>query len=181
MAIFFGLQASEIYASMGWLAQIFRDAHISADTAGLLLAVAMAISVPVSLGLPALAARLPGQGILAVVLALFGLGGFAGLALAPAALPWLWAVLIGVANCSFPLALTLIGMRARTGPGVVQLSAFAQCFGYLLSVPGPILVGVLYQHTGGWKVPIAFMAAMLVPQTIAGVLAGRNRSVEDEM
>jgi CP family cyanate transporter-like MFS transporter len=181
MAIFFGLQASEIYASMGWLAQIFRDAHISADTAGLLLAVAMAISVPVSLGLPALAARLHGQGILAVVLALFGLGGFAGLALAPAALPWLWAVLIGVANCSFPLALTLIGMRARTGPGVVQLSAFAQCFGYLLSVPGPILVGVLYQHTGGWKVPIAFMAAMLVPQTIAGVLAGRNRSVEDEM
>ena len=102
-------------------------------------------------------------------------------ALAPATVPWLWAVLLGVANCAFPLALTMIGMRSRTGPGVVRLSAFAQCTGYLLSIPGPILVGALYQHTGGWGAPIALMVALLVPQTAAGVLAGRERHVEDEL
>jgi CP family cyanate transporter-like MFS transporter len=74
----------------------------------------------------------------------------------------------------------MIGLRARTEAGVGQLSAFAQCVGYLLAVPGPILVGLLYQSTGGWKVPIAFVAALLIPQTISGILAGRNRTIEDE-
>ena len=70
-----------------------------------------------------------------------------------------WAVLLGVANCAFPLALTMIGMRSRTAAGVVRLSAFAQCTGYLISIPGPLLVGALYQHSGGWGLPIALMAA----------------------
>jgi CP family cyanate transporter-like MFS transporter len=181
MAIFFGLQVSVIFCSMGFLAQIFRDAGVSSDVAGLLLAVAMVIGVPVSLVLPAIAGRMRSQGVLVVGLAAFGLAGFAGLWLAPAALPWVWAFLIGVASTSFPLALVMIALRARSDEGVLQLSAFAQCVGYLLAVPGPILVGVLHQITGGWTVPIAFMAALLVPQTISGLLAGRNRVIEDEI
>ena len=181
MAIFFGLQASVIFCSIGFLAQIFRDAGVSSDVAGLLLAVAMAIGVPVSLILPTMAARMRSQGALVVGLAVFGLAGFAGLWLAPAELPWVWAFLIGVASTSFPLALVMIALRARTEDGVVQLSAFAQCVGYLLSVPGPILVGVLHQYTGGWTVLIAFMAALLIPQTISGLLAGRDRVIEDEI
>ena len=78
------------------------------------------------------------------------------------------------------LALTMVGMRARTGPGVAQLSAFAQSTGYLISIPGPLLVGVLYQSSGGWGVPLALMAGLLVPQTVVGYLAGRDRTVEDE-
>lgn len=142
---------------------------------------AMAIGVPVSLVLPAIAGRMRSQGVLVVGLAVFGLAGFAGLWLAPAALPWVWAFLIGVASTSFPLALTMIALRARTEGGVVQLSAFAQCVGYMLSAPGPILAGVLHQYTVGWTVPIAFMAVMLIPQTISGLLAGRNRTIEDEI
>jgi CP family cyanate transporter-like MFS transporter len=181
MAIFFGLQVSVIFCAMGFLAQIFRDAHVSSNVAGLLLAVSMAIGVPVSLVLPAIAGRMRSQGVLVVGLAVFGLAGFAGLWFAPAAQPWVWAFLIGVSCTSFPLALTMIALRARTEGGVVELSAFAQCVGYLLAVPGPILVGVLRQYTGGWAVPIAFMVALLVPQTISGLLAGRNRTIEDEM
>lgn len=89
-------------------------------------------------------------------------------------------MLLGVANCAFPLALTMVGMRARTGGGVAQLSAFAQSTGYLISIPGPLLVGVLYQHSGGWGLPIALMAGLMVPQMIVGVVAGRDRTVEDE-
>jgi CP family cyanate transporter-like MFS transporter len=180
LAVFFGLQSTGAYVTMGWLPQIFRDAGVSADGAGLLLAVTMAISVPLSFVLPALAGRMRHQGGLAVALSLFGFAGYAGLWLAPAALPLLWALLLGMANCAFPLALTMIGMRSRSQPGVVRLSAFAQCTGYLLSIPGPVLVGALYQHTGGWGAPIALMVGLLVPQTAAGMLAGRDRHVEDE-
>ncbi|MDF2265303.1 CynX/NimT family MFS transporter [Streptomyces coacervatus] len=180
LAVFFGLQATAAYITMGWMAQIFRDAGVPASTAGLLLAVTMVMGVPLAFVIPRVATRLPHQGPIVLVLGACGLAGYAGLYLAPAAGAWAWALLLGVANCAFPLALTMVGMRARTGAGVAQLSAFAQSTGYLISIPGPLLVGVLYQHSGGWGLPIALMAALMVPQMVVGVLAGRNRTVEDE-
>ncbi|WP_367324162.1 CynX/NimT family MFS transporter [Streptomyces sp. HUAS ZL42] len=180
LAVFFGLQATAAYITMGWMAQIFRDAGVPASTAGLLLAVTMVMGVPLGFLIPRLAARLPHQGPIVLALGACGLAGYAGLYLAPAGGAWAWALLLGVANCAFPLALTMVGMRARTGVGVARLSAFAQSTGYLISIPGPLLVGVLYQHSGGWGLPIALMTALLVPQTVMGVLAGRDRTVEDE-
>ncbi|MEU6578625.1 CynX/NimT family MFS transporter [Streptomyces sp. NPDC046805] len=180
LAVFFGLQATAAYITMGWMAQIFRDAGVAASTAGLLLAVTMVMGVPLAFVIPRLATRLPQQGPIVLVLGLCGLSGYAGLYFAPAAGAWAWAVLLGVSNCAFPLALTMVGMRARTSAGVAQLSAFAQSTGYLISIPGPLLVGVLYQHSGGWGLPIALMAGLMLPQMAVGVLAGRDRTVEDE-
>ncbi|MFH9198251.1 CynX/NimT family MFS transporter [Streptomyces anulatus] len=180
LACFFGLQATAAYITMGWMPQIFRDAGVSAGTAGLLLAVTMAMGVPLAFVIPRVASRLKQQGPIVVVLGMCGLIGYGGLYLAPAAGAWAWALLLGVANCAFPLALTMIGMRARSGAGVVRLSAFAQSAGYLISIPGPLLVGVLYQHSGGWGLPIALMAGLMIPQMVAGILAGRDRTIEDE-
>ncbi|MFD4373263.1 CynX/NimT family MFS transporter [Streptomyces sp. NPDC058486] len=180
LACFFGLQATGAYITMGWMPQIFRDSGVPASTAGILLAVTMVMGVPLAFVIPRLATRMRSQGPIVVALGSCGLIGYTGLFLAPAGGAWVWAVLLGVSNCSFPLALTMIGMRSRTGAGVVRLSAFAQSVGYLISIPGPLLVGVLYQHSGGWGVPIALMGGLMVPQMIVGTLAGRDRTIEDE-
>lgn len=180
LAVFFGLQATAAYITMGWMPQIFRDAGVPAGTAGVLLAVTMVMGVPLAFVIPRVATRLPHQGPIVLVLGVCGLAGYAGLYLAPAGGAWAWALLLGVSNCAFPLALTMVGMRARSGPGVAQLSAFAQSTGYLISIPGPLLIGVLYQQSGGWGLPIALMAALMVPQMAVGFLAGRDRTVEEE-
>jgi CP family cyanate transporter-like MFS transporter len=177
LAVYFGLQATSAYVIMGWLPQIFRDSGLSAETAGLLFALTSVLGVPLSFVLAAVAGRLRDQRGVAVLLGAFGLAGYAGLWAAPAAAPWLWAVLLGVANCSFPLALTMIAMRGRDGATVIRLSAFAQSVGYLLSIPGPILVGALYQHTGGWRAPLAFVVCLMLPQIVAGFFAGRDRQI----
>ncbi|GAA3795929.1 CynX/NimT family MFS transporter [Streptomyces chiangmaiensis] len=180
LAVFFGLQATAAYITMGWMAQIFRDAGVAAGTAGVLLAVTMVMGVPLAFVIPRLASRLPHQGPIVIALGVCGFAGYAGLYWAPAGGAWAWALLLGVSNCAFPLALTMVGMRARTSAGVAKLSAFAQSTGYLLSIPGPLLVGVLYQSSGGWGLPLALMAGLMVPQVVVGVLAGRDRTVEDE-
>ncbi|MFB7518262.1 CynX/NimT family MFS transporter [Streptomyces sp. NPDC056144] len=180
LGCFFGLQATGAYITMGWMPQIFRDAGVPASTAGVLLAVTMVMGVPLAFVIPRLATRMRTQGPIVVALALCGLTGYTGLFFAPAAGAWAWAVLLGISNCAFPLALTMIGMRSRTGAGVVRLSAFAQSVGYLISIPGPLLVGVLYQHSGGWGLPIALMGGLMIPQMIVGTLAGRDRTIEDE-
>ncbi|MFF2147288.1 CynX/NimT family MFS transporter [Kitasatospora sp. NPDC058190] len=180
LACFFGLQATGAYVVMGWLPKIFQDSGVDKGTSGVLLAVTMVIGVPVSFVLPNLAARRGDQRPFVVVLASCGIAGYAGLALAPAGAPWVWAVLVGLSNCAFPLVLTMIGLRARTAGGVAQLSAFAQGVGYLISIPGPILIGRIYQVTGEWYWPLGFLALLLVPQMLFGLRAARARHIEDE-
>ncbi|MET8690764.1 MFS transporter [Streptomyces sp. NPDC004732] len=181
LAVFFGLQATAAYITMGWMPQIFRDAGVPAGEAGVLLAVTMAMGVPLAFVIPRVATRLTNQGPVVIVLGACGLAGYAGLYLAPAGGAWVWALLLGISNCAFPLALTMVGMRAKSSVGVAKLSAFAQSTGYLISIPGPLLVGVLYQHSGGWGLPLTMMAGLMVPQIVIGTLAGRNRTVEDEV
>lgn len=177
LAVFFGLQATGAYVMIGWLPQMYRDAGLSAERAGVLFAVASVLAVPMSFLLSAITGRLPSQSGLAALLAVCGIGGWVGMWWSPAAAPWLWAVLLGVSNAAFPLVLTMIALRGRTPAIVVRLSAFAQGVGYLIAIPGPILIGFLHDRSGGWRVPLSLSIALMVPQLLAGLAAGRNRQV----
>jgi MFS transporter, CP family, cyanate transporter len=68
-------------------------------------------------------------------------------------------------------------LRGRTPATVARLSAFAQSIGYVIAIPGPILVGFLHDRTGGWRVPLALMVLLMIPQIIAGMIAGRDRQI----
>ncbi|OKJ06601.1 MFS transporter [Kitasatospora sp. CB01950] len=180
LGAFFGLQSTSAYSTMGFLPKIYHEAGVSESAAGVLLALVMVVSVPVSFALPNLAARRGDQRLYVVVLGLCGIAGYIGLMLAPGTVPWLWAILVGLSMCAFPLALTMLGLRARTPGGVAQLSAFAQSLGYLICIPGPILMGALYERTGEWYLPLGLLAALLVPQILVGLRAARARHIEDE-
>jgi CP family cyanate transporter-like MFS transporter len=177
LAVYFGMQSTSAYVIIGWLPQIYRDAGLSAEQAGVLFATTSFLGVPLGLGLSALAGRVRSQSGIALGLGLFGIAGYAGLWWDPAAAPWLWAVLLGVVNTAFPLVLTMIGLRGSSPARVVRLSAFAQGVGYLLAIPGPILVGALHDWSHGWRLPLGLMIALMVPQIIGGMVAGRDRQV----
>ncbi|MFJ8439284.1 MFS transporter [Kitasatospora griseola] len=181
LGAFFGLQSTSAYSAMGFLPKIYHDAGVSESASGVLLALVMAISVPVSFALPNLAARGGDQRLYVVVLGLSGIAGYLGLMLAAGTVPWLWAILVGLSMCAFPLALTMLGLRARTPGGVAQLSAFAQSLGYLICIPGPIVMGALYEKTGEWYLPLGLLALLLVPQILVGLRAARARHIEDEV
>ncbi|GGM99041.1 CynX/NimT family MFS transporter [Actinoplanes campanulatus] len=177
LAVYFGMQSTSAYVIIGWLPQIYRDAGLSASLAGVLFAVTSLLGVPLSFLLSAYAGRLRSQSGIAVALGLFGIAGWTGLWLSPAAAPWLWATLLGVVNAAFPLALTMIALRGRTPATVVRLSAFAQSVGYLFAIPGPIVVGLLHEVSHGWRLPLALMIALMIPQLTAGYFAGQNRQL----
>jgi CP family cyanate transporter-like MFS transporter len=181
MALFFGLQSLQAYSVFGWFAEVYRDAGFSAATAGLLLGVFTAMSIPLSFWLPAWAARMQRQTWLIAALVLCYPVGYVGLMVAPVAGAWLWAVLIGIAAAVFPVALVLIGLRARTSAGVAALSGFTQSVGYLISAVGPLGVGVLYGLTGGWTVPLLALLVLVVPQLLTGLMIARPSYVEDQL
>jgi CP family cyanate transporter-like MFS transporter len=181
MALFFGLQSLQAYSIFGWFAELYRDAGFSAHDAGLLLGVITGVSIPLSLLIPTLVARSHNQTLLmCAVMACYPIG-YVGLILAPHSGAVLWAVLVGAGTTTFPLILTLIGLRARTPAGTAALSGFTQSAGYLIAGTGPFGIGVLHDLSGGWTVPLLALLAVTVPQLLLGLAVSRPAYVEDEL
>jgi CP family cyanate transporter-like MFS transporter len=181
MALFFGLQSLQAYAVFGWFAQLWRDSGYSAAVAGALAGLLAGTAIPLSLWLPNVLARSADpRRVLFAVIACYPVG-YVGLMIAPHALAPLWAVTIGVATVTFPLILTLIGLRARTPEGTAALSAFTQSTGYLIAAAGPFTVGVLHSATGGWTVPLVLLLVLAVPLFPLAAYVSRVRYVEDQM
>lgn len=145
------------------------------------LAVVSSLSIPVSLLLPGLAASRPAQYPLVAVTTVAYATSYIGLLWVPGTLVWLWAALLGIGNGAFPLSVTMIGLRSHQ-PGVTTaLSGLVQSGGYLLAISGPMLVGVLHQSSGGWRVPLLTLLGTLVLQLMSGMRAAMPRTVEGEL
>jgi CP family cyanate transporter-like MFS transporter len=181
LTLFFGCQSLNAYVVLGWLPSVLIDAGRDTRSASLSLALVSAMSVPMSIALPAIAGRRVDQRGLVVLTTVCYAGGYLGLLLAPAALGWLSAALLGAGNGAFPLAVTLIGLRTRRPEMTTALSGLVQSGGYLLAVVGPLLVGVLHQVSGGWRVPLLVVLGTLVPQLLSGLRAARPGTVEAEL
>ena len=181
MAALFGLQSLQAYAVFGWFATLWRDAGFSAAQAGGLLGLVAATSIPLSAWAPRAVAR-PGnqRGVLIGVMLLYPVA-YLGLAVAPSSLAVLWAVTVGAATTTFPMVLTLIGLRAATPEGTAALSSFTQSSGYLLAAIGPFGVGVLHDASDGWTVPLLALAVLVVPMLALGVYVSRPAAVEDQL
>lgn len=177
VTLFFGSQAFMAYVVMGWLPEVFIDSGVDKVHAGLLVGLTSLIGVPLSLILAPLAARKPGQSGWIVAVGVFGFAGAVGLMIAPGAQPLLWSVLIGIGMSAFSMALTVIGLRARTAADTAQLSSMAQGFGYLIAGAGPFLFGFLHDVSHGWTVPWGMFLAVYAVQIVAGAMAGRARYV----
>lgn len=181
MAGFFGLQSLQAYAVFGWFASLWRDSGYSATTAGVLVGLLAATAIPFSLWLPSVLARVRDPRAMLVAVVGCYPAGYLLLLLAPHALAVPAALLVGIGTTTFPLILTLIGLRSRTAEGTAALSAFTQATGYLLAGVGPFGIGLLHDASGGWSVPLVVLAALTVPQLAVGLRLARPRFLEDEL
>ncbi len=181
MAAFFGLQSLLAYVVFGWFAQLWRDSGYSAGQAGLLVGTLAAVAIPLSLWAPTRLAKSPDpRWLLFTVLACYPVG-FVGLMVAPYSLALLWAVLVGIGTVTFPLILTLVGLRARTPEGTAALSSLTQSLGYLIAAAGPFTVGALYEATGGWTVPLLLLAILAAPLLALAAYVARPHFIEDQL
>lgn len=181
MGLFFGLQSLQAYVVFGWFAQLWRDAGYSPTAAGALVAIVAGVSIPLSLWIPAAAARRDDQRGLALGLLAAYPFGYGMLLLAPYTLAIPAAVLVGVGCCVFPLALTLIGLRAHTAAGTAALSSFTQASGYLLAALGPFGIGWLHDATGGWTWPLIALLILALPLFAIVSYLGRPAYIEEQV
>jgi MFS transporter, CP family, cyanate transporter len=179
LTVFFAAQSFQAYVGFGWFADFLHDHGHSKSAAGYLVAVMAGLSIPVSMIAPTIPARR--HRALVGVLALAYLVAYLGLAIAPNGGALAWMVLAGIGSGMFPLALTLIGLRARTAATTGVLSAFVQSIGYIVAGTGPLLFGVLHDAAGGWGLPLVLLFVALAVALVSGWLATGPYYVDDEV
>ncbi|HEX8305932.1 MAG TPA: MFS transporter [Jatrophihabitans sp.] len=179
LTLMFATQSFQAYIAFGWFTDFFRSHQVDATRAGLLLAFYAALSIPVSMAIPALAVR--GQRRIVVGLAAVTVVSYLGMLVAPVGGAWLWMLLGGVGSGMFPLSLTMIGLRSRELATTAALSAFVQGIGYLLAGTGPLLVGLLLGITGSWTWPLVLLILAVLGSAATGWYAGRDEYVDDQL
>jgi CP family cyanate transporter-like MFS transporter len=181
LMVFFGFQGLEAYVIIGWSASYLRDAGLTAAAAGLLLGLNQVIGIPLSALVPALTVRPRAQRPLLFGFMACYVIGWVGLWAAPRTVPWLWMIVLSVAMASFPMILTLMGLRARTPETTAALSTYVQGYGYLISAVGPLLVGVLLGATGSYAGMFVLVLTGVLVLGVTGWFMTRERYADDEV
>lgn len=179
--LIFSVAGVSAYTWFGLLPVILVDiSGLSVASAALALGLFAIIGLPLSLIVPPLAVRPGWSPYLVAVATVCGVTGIAGLLVAPGWMPFLWVGFLGCAPMAFHLSLTLIGKRTRDHRGALEVSGFVNTMGYLFAAAAPVLVGFVFEITGGWTLAlIGIGIVMLVQIPAIGILA-REAIVEDE-
>ncbi len=175
---YMGIQGFLYYSIATWLPSVLRASGIEANQAAIALSVLILVGVPVSFVTPSLAARYFSQVPLVAAATALVLIGVIGLLVAPAALPLVWAVILGVGLAiGFSLALTFSVLRTRSSHETAKLSSMSQGGGYLIALFGPSMIGAVFDLTGTWTTPLIVIALFSTTQGIFGRIAGRPGTI----
>lgn len=170
LILFGGLQSLLFYTSMTWLPTLGQQAGLSTDTTGLLAAVFSLISLPFSMTIPSLTARLKARQRL-IMISLVSAAGLIGITMllirTDAFAYWLILnLLIGMSvSALFPYLMVTFSLKASTPAQTAQLSGLAQTGGYILAAFGPSLFGYSFDLFHSWTPAILILLGLTIIMT----------------
>lgn len=176
VTLFLGLQSILFYGPITWLPEILVNKGFSIAASGWMLSFMQFCSLPANFVTPVLAGKMKNQRPIVMVVGIFYIVSLIGLLIGGSTI-FLSAcvLLLGIAQgACISLALTLFSLRAADSTQAAQLSGMAQSVGYLLAAISPILIGILFDYTQSWTLPLSFLLLVAVGTILSGLGAGRD-------
>lgn len=178
IALGMGLQSFVFYGLGSWSPTILIAHGMSESAAGVMWSICQLGAIPASFGAPFLFTRGLNQRVLVTIITAMFVTSISGMLLAPATLPWLWMLLLGMSgSSSFAAILIFIVQRSPDAAHAAALSGMSQAIGYTIAATSPFLFGALHDLTGGWTAPNLMVLAAMVPFLWAMLGASRHRLV----
>jgi CP family cyanate transporter-like MFS transporter len=166
VALFFACVNFLFYSIISWLAPMYQELGESPSHAGFILAAFMVTFMIASPVIGGVSRNNDRRKLLAFSAGLVAIG-VSGIAIAPAAMPFVWVCLCAFGlGGAFTLGMTLPLDYAHSVEETNAWNAFVLTVGYLIAALGPIAMGSIRDWTGGF----AFSFGLLVI-VAAGMLA----------
>ncbi|MBP2620295.1 CynX/NimT family MFS transporter [Streptococcus panodentis] len=171
LIVFGGLQSLLFYTAMTWLPTLALQAGLSKDATGMLASVFSLISLPFSMTIPSLTARLSAQKrrVMISLVAASGLTGIAMLLINTDSFVY-WLILnllIGISvSALFPYLMVTFSLKTSTPEQTAQLSGLAQTGGYILAALGPSLFGFSFDVFQSWTPAIIVLFVLTIIMTL---------------
>ncbi|WP_404382380.1 MFS transporter [Knoellia locipacati] len=170
VAGFMAVQSWQFYSTLAWLSPTYVDHGWEALDAGLLLSVFTGAQFVSGLVGPAITDRVGDWRVPLVGAALCGLAGQTGVWAAPDAAPWVWAVLLGVAQgASFAIGLVLLVRYAVSPAAAARFTAMTFLVSYTVASMGPTTMGAVRDLTGGFSTIWLVLACLMLVQLVAAM------------
>jgi len=183
LALVFALNATTFYGMNAWLPATYVERGWSQSSAGALVGVLNAVSVPAGLVVAAVADRIGRRSYLVAGSIVYG-GAILGVELAHGAgVAWLWASLFGFgAGTLFPLVMTLPLDVADDSRSVAAYTGVMLGVGYSVAAASPFALGAVRDATGSfsdalWVLVGAAAAFSLVVATLSRERLDAQRGV----
>jgi CP family cyanate transporter-like MFS transporter len=151
VSLVFTMIAVCFYGLSAWLSDAYVEHGWSKGSAGALLAVLQAVTVPAGLAMPWLADRYGSRRLYLSGAAALQMVGLLGVQLAPGG-AWLWAVLLGLSiGTLFPLAMTLPLDLSRDPAQAGAVTGMMLGVGYSITGLAPLVLGLVRDATGSFS------------------------------
>jgi MFS transporter, CP family, cyanate transporter len=174
LVVTFALLSMTFYGMNSWLPATYVERGWSETSAGELVGVLNAVSVPGGLVMAALADRIPRRAYLMVGAVLLG-GAIVGVELRPGG-GWAWAALFGLAIGNlFPLVMTLPLDVADDAPGVAAFTGVMLGAGYTISATSPFVLGAVRDATGSFSDALWLLVGTSVAFLLVSATLSRDR------
>ncbi len=177
---FMGLQSAFFYAFAQWAGALLSDRGIALPDIAADLGVFYFTQFIGALALPIALTKSGRQDLVAAAIVACAGASAVGILYGPPATIFACSALLGLAiGGVFAAALTFQVIRARTAQSAARLSSMAQCAGYIIASAGPLVLGLVSRWPDARLASTLWLTALAVFTTVAAVLAGRPRFVED--
>jgi CP family cyanate transporter-like MFS transporter len=165
LAGYLALQSCGFYSQLAWISPSYEDRGWSGRDAGLLLAVWSIVQLVSGLGAPALADRIHDRRPLVATSLGLALVGLLGVTVLPDTAAVVWVALMGLGQGGgFALGLVKLVDYAPSPAASARLSALVFLISYSVASLGPLAFGALHDATGGFTLPFALLAGLVIVQ-----------------
>ena len=182
VTVLMAAQSFLFYCFVAWLPSILVERSVDPVTAGYYTFGYQLMGIPASFLIPSLAGKLKDQKKLILLLGLVYSGAFATVLFgqSPAVL-LIGTLLCGFCtNSCFSLCMVLIPLRTSSPDEAAKLSGMVQSIGYGVAAAGPLIMGILYDAVGSFRIPLLILAAVALTITGLSGWIGEAKMLEAE-
>jgi len=164
----FSVQALLVYTLLSWMPHMLISRGLDAATAGFMLGLVQAVSIPTVLLMLWMASKPRLLRSAFLITCTCSVAGFTTLLVLPVEYSVVPAILTGLGLGLFPLLMLMISRSGESASETTALSTLAQSVGYFIAAAGPFGLGLLQGALGSWTIPLIILVTLTLVQFVLG-------------